>query len=196
MTGSSGAGVYLHYFKDGPPSIKLGRPSFAGMGRMVLASPALPWPTWGRRARCDRQTGLFLGAEKECLGRENAVDSTFAFFVLSRSGGTTQVRGLPNHLMPAMVRKVGGFTFQGNGNLSIERPSAKPARAGGGPGPTTHQPGPDYHHWPWHADTAFPAAHPAHLVGKLRSLSGNPRRWWHALQETMTELTYELVQPV
>lgn len=96
--------VYLHYFKDGQPSINWLDPSFAGM-KLVIGDALHSITSLGTKGvRLDANG--FLGLEK------------------NDNGGPAWSEGHPlsvaaNHLIASMVRKVGGFTFQ-ELNLSIE----------------------------------------------------------------------------
>ena len=97
--------VYLHYFKDGQPSINWLDPTFAGM-RLVIGDALHSLGHLGAAALRLDANG-FLGVEKSAQG-----------------GAPAWSEGHPlseavNHLIASMVRKVGGFTFQ-ELNLSIE----------------------------------------------------------------------------
>jgi trehalose synthase len=97
--------VYLHYFKDGQPSINWLDPTFAGM-RLVIGDALHALGHLGAGALRLDANG-FLGVEKSTDG-----------------GGPAWSEGHPlseavNQLIASMVRKVGGFTFQ-ELNLSID----------------------------------------------------------------------------
>jgi trehalose synthase len=97
--------VYLHYFKDGQPSINWLDPTFAGM-RLVIGDALHSLGHLGAGALRLDANG-FLGVEKSTDG-----------------GGPAWSEGHPlseaaNQLIASMVRKVGGFTFQ-ELNLSID----------------------------------------------------------------------------
>jgi trehalose synthase len=97
--------VYLHYFKDGQPSINWLDPTFAGM-RLVIGDALHSLGHLGAGALRLDANG-FLGVEKNTDG-----------------GGPAWSEGHPlseaaNQLIASMVRKVGGFTFQ-ELNLSID----------------------------------------------------------------------------
>ncbi|MFT3834030.1 MAG: maltose alpha-D-glucosyltransferase [Micropruina sp.] len=104
--------VYLHYFKDGQPSINWLDPTFAGM-RLVMGDALhslLDLGSGGLRLDANG----FLGVEKN-------------------AGGPAWSEGHPlsqaaNQLIGSMVRKVGGFTFQ-ELNLGIDD-IAETAQAG------------------------------------------------------------------
>ena len=97
--------VYLHYFKDGQPSINWLDPTFAGM-RLVIGDALHALGDLGAGALRLDANG-FLGVEKSAEG-----------------GAPAWSEGHPlsdavNQLIASMVRKVGGFTFQ-ELNLSID----------------------------------------------------------------------------
>jgi trehalose synthase len=95
--------VYLHYFKEGQPSINWIDPSFAGP-RLVLGDALQSLTDLGTGGLRLDANG-FLGIER-------------------RAGATAWSEGHPlaaaaNHLIASSVRKVGGFTFQ-ELNLSMD----------------------------------------------------------------------------
>ncbi|WP_420175069.1 maltose alpha-D-glucosyltransferase [Luteococcus sp. OSA5] len=89
--------VYLHYFKDGQPSINWLDPTFAGM-RLVMGDALHSLLDLG-------SGGLRLDANG-FLGVEKSVDQAPAW---SEGHPLSQAA---NQLIGSMVRKVGGFTFQ------------------------------------------------------------------------------------
>ena len=96
--------VYLHYFKEGQPSINWLDPSFAGM-RLVIGDALHSLGDLGSGALRLDANG-FLGVEK------------------SADGSPAWSEGHPlseaaNQFIASMVRKVGGFTFQ-ELNLTID----------------------------------------------------------------------------
>ena len=97
--------VYLHYFKDGQPSINWLDPSFAGM-RLVIGDALHSLTDLGTGGLRLDANG-FLGAEKTA-----AEDST----AWSEGHPLSEAA---NHLIASMVRKLGGFTFQ-ELNLTID----------------------------------------------------------------------------
>src|SRR5262245_25395536 len=97
--------VYLHYFKDGQPSINWLDPSFAGM-RMVIGDALHSLTDLGTGGLRLDANG-FLGAEK------TASEDTAGW---SEGHPLSEAA---NHLIASMVRKVGGFTFQ-ELNLTID----------------------------------------------------------------------------
>jgi trehalose synthase len=97
--------VYLHYFKDGQPSINWLDPTFAGM-RLVIGDALHALGDLGAGGLRLDANG-FLGVEKSAQG-----------------GAPGWSEGHPlsdaaNQLIASMVRKVGGFTFQ-ELNLSFD----------------------------------------------------------------------------
>jgi trehalose synthase len=97
--------VYLHYFKDGQPTINWLDPTFAGM-RLVIGDALHSLGHLGAGALRLDANG-FLGVERSADG-----------------DGPAWSEGHPlsdaaNQLIASMVRKVGGFTFQ-ELNLSID----------------------------------------------------------------------------
>lgn len=96
--------VYLHYFKEGQPSINWLDPSFAGM-RLVIGDALHSLGDLGTGALRLDANG-FLGVEKSAEG----LPAWSEGHPLSEAA---------NHLIASMVRKVGGFTFQ-ELNLTID----------------------------------------------------------------------------
>jgi trehalose synthase len=97
--------VYLHYFKDGQPSINWLDPTFAGM-RLVIGDALHSLGHLGAGALRLDANG-FLGIERSADGEGPAWSEGHP---LSEAA---------NQLIASMVRKVGGFTFQ-ELNLSID----------------------------------------------------------------------------
>ena len=161
--------VYLHYFKEGQPSINWLDPSMTGP-RLILGDALQSITDLGSGGLRLDANG-FLGIER-------------------RAGSTAWSEGHPlvpaaNHLISSMVRKVGGFTFQEQ-NLSIE---AIKATADTGPDLSyDFVTRPAYHHALLTGDTEF-------LRLTLREgmrLGIDTGSLVHALQNH-DELTYELV---
>jgi trehalose synthase len=88
--------VYLHYFKEGQPSINWLDPSFAGM-RLVIGDVLHSLADLGSSALRLDANG-FLGVERSTEGPAWSEGHP-----LSEAA---------NHLIASIVRKVGGFTFQ------------------------------------------------------------------------------------
>jgi trehalose synthase len=97
--------VYLHYFKDGQPTINWLDPTFAGM-RLVIGDALHSLGHLGAGALRLDANG-FLGIERSTDGDGPAWSEGHP---LSEAA---------NQLIASMVRKVGGFTFQ-ELNLSID----------------------------------------------------------------------------
>lgn len=96
--------VYLHYFKQGQPSINWLDPTFAGM-RLVIGDALHSLGDLGSHALRLDANG-FLGVEKSAEG----LPAWSEGHPLSHAA---------NHIIAGMVRKVGGFTFQ-ELNLTME----------------------------------------------------------------------------
>jgi trehalose synthase len=161
--------VYLHYFKEGQPSLNWLDPTFAGM-RLVIGDALHSLSDLG-------STALRLDANG-FLGVEKSVD------------GPAWSEGHPlseaaNQLIGSMVRKVGGFTFQ-ELNLAIDDIKS------------TSQRGPDlsydfvnrpaYHHAIATGDTEFLRL----TMNEARRIGVDAASLVHALQNH-DELTYELI---
>ena len=163
--------VYLHYFKDGQPSINWLDPTFAGM-RLVIGDALHSLGTLGAGALRLDANG-FLGVEKS-----------------AERGAPAWSEGHPlseavNQLIASMVRKVGGFTFQ-ELNLSIDDIKQTSLR-----GPDLSYDfvnRPAYVHALATADTEFLRL----TLNTALRLDLQPIRLVHALQNH-DEMTYELV---
>ncbi|MDT5071446.1 MAG: hypothetical protein QOH82_766, partial [Mycobacterium sp.] len=163
--------VYLHYFKDGQPSINWLDPTFAGM-RMVMGDALHSLTDLGTGALRLDANG-FLGVEKSAA-----------------EGSPAWSEGHPlseaaNHLIASMVRKVGGFTFQ-ELNLTID--DIREIGEAGADLSYDFINRPAYQHALATGDTEF-------LRLTLRTsieLGVDPASLIHALQNH-DELTYELV---
>jgi trehalose synthase len=163
--------VYLHYFKDGQPSINWLDPSFAGM-RLVIGDALHSLTDLGTGGLRLDANG-FLGAEKTA-----AEDST----AWSEGHPLSEAA---NHLIASMFRKVGGFTFQ-ELNLTID--DIREIGEAGADLSYDFINRPAYQHALATADTEF-------LRLTLRTtleLGIDPASLVHALQNH-DELTYELV---
>jgi trehalose synthase len=162
--------VYLHYFKDGQPSINWLDPSFAGM-RLVIGDALHSLADLGSGALRLDANG-FLGVEK------------------STEGSPAWSEGHPlsqaaNHLIGSMVRKLGGFTFQ-ELNLTID--DIKQTSEAGADLSYDFVNRPAYHHALATGDSEF-------LRLTLRTslaLGVDPAGLVHAMQNH-DELTYELL---
>jgi trehalose synthase len=162
--------VYLHYFKDGQPSLNWLDPTFSGM-RMVMGDALHSLLDLGAGALRLDANG-FLGVEKGS----------------DQGAGWSEGHPLSeaaNQLLGSMVRKVGGFTFQ-ELNLSIDDIK------------TTSMSGPDlsydfvtrpaYHHALVTQDTEFLQL----TLREALAIGVDAASLVHALQNH-DELTYELI---
>ena len=173
VTGTDGVTrrwVYLHYFKDGQPSINWLDPTFAGV-RMVIGDALHSLADLGSGALRLDANG-FLGVEKSAEGMPG----------WSEGHPTSEAA---NHIIASMVRKVGGFTFQ-ELNLTID--DIRETSEAGADLSYDFVNRPAYHHALACGDTEF-------LRLTLRTsleLGVDPASLVHALQNH-DELTYELV---
>ena len=162
--------VYLHYFKEGQPSINWLDPSFAGM-RMVIGDALHALTDLGAGALRLDANG-FLGVEK------------------SAEGAPAWSEGHPlseaaNQLIAGMVRKVGAFSFQ-ELNLTID--DIRTMSETGADLSYDFVNRPAYHHALVMGDTAF-----LRLTLQLSQQAGvAPISLVHGLQNH-DELTHELV---
>ena len=162
--------VYLHYFKEGQPSINWLDPTFAGM-RLVIGDALHSLGDLGSGALRLDANG-FLGVERSAEG----LPAWSEGHPLSHAA---------NHVIAGMVRKVGGFTFQ-ELNLSIE--DIRDTGAVGADLSYDFVSRPAYHHA---LATGTPSSCGWRCVS--RSSSGvEPVSLVHGMQNH-DELTYELV---
>jgi trehalose synthase len=163
--------VYLHYFKDGQPSINWLDPTFAGM-RLVIGDALHSLGDLGAGALRLDANG-FLGVEKS-----------------TERGAPAWSEGHPlsdavNQLIASMVRKVGGFTFQ---ELNLSMDDIKSTSVRGPDLSYDYVNRPAYAHALATGDTEF-----LRLTLNLALRLGlQPIRLVHALQNH-DEMTYELV---
>jgi trehalose synthase len=163
--------VYLHYFKDGQPSINWLDPTFAGM-RLVIGDALHSLGHLGAGALRLDANG-FLGVEKS---PEHGAPAWSEGHPLSEA---------VNQLIASMVRKVGGFTFQ-ELNLSIDDIKKTSERGADLSYDFVNRPA--YAHALATADTEF-----LRLTLNAALRHGlQPIRLVHALQNH-DEMTYELV---
>lgn len=162
--------VYLHYFKEGQPSINWLDPSFAGM-RLVIGDALHSLGDLGSGALRLDANG-FLGVEKSAEG----LPAWSEGHPLSEAA---------NHLIASMVRKVGGFTFQ-ELNLTIDD-IAETSKAGADLSYDFVN-RPAYQHALAIQDTEFLRL----TLNTSLEFGVAPRSLVHALQNH-DELTYELV---
>ncbi len=162
--------VYLHYFKEGQPSINWLDPSFAGM-RLVIGDALHSLGDLGSGALRLDANG-FLGVEK------SAEDSP----AWSEGHPLSEAA---NQLIASMVRKVGGFTFQ-ELNLTIDDIKSSAERGADLSYDFINRPA--YHHALATGDTEF-----VRLTLNLAKEHGvEAASLVHALQNH-DEMTYELV---
>jgi trehalose synthase len=162
--------VYLHYFKEGQPSINWLDPSFAGM-RLVIGDALHSLGDLGSGALRLDANG-FLGVEK------SSEDSP----AWSEGHPLSEAA---NQLIASMVRKVGGFTFQ-ELNLTIDDIKSSAERGADLSYDFVNRPA--YHHALATGDTEF-----VRLTLNLSIQHGvEPASLVHALQNH-DEMTYELV---
>jgi trehalose synthase len=163
--------VYLHYFKDGQPSINWLDPTGAGM-RLVMGDALHSLHDLGAGAlRLD--ANAFLGVEKSGEGGAPAWSEGHP---LSEAA---------NQMIASMVRKVGGFTFQ-ELNLAID--DIKNTGECGADLSYDFVNRPAYHHALATGDTEFLRL----TLNTALRLGLQPISLVHALQNH-DELTYELV---
>ncbi|HET6918102.1 MAG TPA: maltose alpha-D-glucosyltransferase [Jiangellaceae bacterium] len=162
--------VYLHYFKEGQPSINWLDPSFAGM-RLVIGDALHSLGDLGTGGLRLDANG-FLGVERSAEG----LPAWSEGHPLSEAA---------NHLIASMVRKVGGFTFQ-ELNLTID--DIRATSEAGADLSYDFVNRPAYHHALATGDTEFLRL----TLSESLRLGVAPRTLVHALQNH-DELTYELV---
>ena len=162
--------VYLHYFKEGQPSINWLDPSFAGM-RLVIGDALHSLGDLGTGGLRLDANG-FLGVERSAEGMPAWSEG----HPLSEAA---------NHLIASMVRKVGSFTFQ-ELNLTID--DIRATSEAGADLSYDFVNRPAYHHALATGDTEFLRL----TLNESLRLGVAPRTLVHALQNH-DELTYELV---
>jgi trehalose synthase len=162
--------VYLHYFKEGQPSINWLDPSFAGM-RLVIGDALHSLGDLG-------SGGLRLDANG-FLGVEKSAEDSPAW---SEGHPLSEAA---NQLIASMVRKVGGFTFQ-ELNLTIDDIKSSAERGADLSYDFVNRPA--YHHAMATGDTEFVRL-TLNLAMRHRV---EPASLVHALQNH-DEMTYELV---
>ena len=163
--------VYLHYFKEGQPSINWLDPSFAGM-RLTIGDALHSLADLGTGALRLDANG-FLGVEKSAA-----------------EGNPAWSEGHPlseaaNHLIASMVRKVGGFTFQ---ELNLTMDDIREVGEAGADLSYDFVNRPGYHHALATGDADF-----LRLCMRTSLDTGiDPASLVHALQNH-DEMTYELL---
>jgi trehalose synthase len=163
--------VYLHYFKEGQPSINWLDPTFAGM-RLVMGDAL--------HSLLDLGSGALRLDANGFLGVEIAVDRDNPAW--SEGHPLSQAA---NQLIGSMVRKVGGFTFQ---ELNLTMDDIKNTSGAGPDLSYDFVTRPAYHHAFATGDTEF-----LRLTLRLGMQAGiDQASLVHGLQNH-DELTYELV---
>jgi trehalose synthase len=162
--------VYLHYFKEGQPSINWLDPTFSGM-KLVIGDALHSLGDLGTSALRLDANG-FLGVEKSAEGMP----------AWSEGHPLSQAA---NHIIAGMVRKVGGFTFQ---ELNLTMEDIRDTGAVGADLSYDFVTRPGYHHALATGDTEF-----LRLALNTALQTGvEPVQLVHGLQNH-DELTYELV---
>lgn len=162
--------VYLHYFKEGQPSINWLDPSFAGM-KLVIGDALHSLGELGSQGLRLDANG-FLGIEK--IGEEEAAWSEG--HPLSEAA---------NMVIAGTVRKLGGFTFQ---ELNLSMDDIHTMAKSGADLSYDFINRPAYHHALATGDTEFLRL----TLSSARELGIDPASLVHALQNH-DELTLELV---
>ncbi|HET9872195.1 MAG TPA: maltose alpha-D-glucosyltransferase [Propionibacteriaceae bacterium] len=162
--------VYLHYFKEGQPSINWLDPTFAGM-RLVIGDAL--------HSLGDLGTGALRLDANGFLGVEKSTEDAPAW---SEGHPLSEAA---NQLIASMVRKVGGFTFQ-ELNLTIDDIFNTSARGADLSYDFVNRPA--YHHAMATGDTEFLRL----TLNASREVGVEPVSLVHALQNH-DEMTYELV---
>jgi trehalose synthase len=162
--------VYLHYFKEGQPSINWLDPTFAGM-RLVIGDAL--------HSLGDLGTGGLRLDANGFLGVEKTVEGAPAW---SEGHPLSEAA---NQFISSMVRKVGGFTFQ-ELNLTINDIQQGSVRGADLSYDFVNRPA--YHHAMATGDTEFLRL----TLNLARDFGVEPVSLVHALQNH-DEMTYELV---
>ncbi|HNP70961.1 MAG TPA: maltose alpha-D-glucosyltransferase [Kouleothrix sp.] len=161
--------VYLHYFKEGQPSLNWLDPTFAAQ-RMIIGDALHSLDTLGARVLRLDANG-FLGVERRLQGPAWS------------EGHPLSLVG--NRLIGGMVRKAGGFSFQ-ELNLTVDDIAAM--SQGGADLSYDFITRPAYHHALLTGDTEFLRL----MLRTMHEYSIDPASLIHALQNH-DELTLELV---
>ncbi|WP_229660000.1 maltose alpha-D-glucosyltransferase [Tersicoccus solisilvae] len=169
-TGQVRRWVYLHYFKDGQPSLNWLDPTFSGM-RLVMGDAL--------HSLLDLGTGALRLDANGFLGVEKGVEEAAGW---SEGHPLSEAA---NQLIGSMVRKVGGFTFQ-ELNLSIDDIHSTSSIGPDLSYDFVTRPG--YHHALVTGDTEFLRL----TLRQAQEIGVDQASLVHALQNH-DELTYELV---
>ena len=162
--------VYLHYFKEGQPSINWLDPSFAGM-RLVIGDAL--------HALADLGSGGLRLDANGFLGVEKTAEDSPAW---SEGHPLSEAA---NHMIASMIRKMGGFSFQ---ELNLAMDDIKSMGESGADLSYDFVTRPGYHHALVTGDTEFLRL----TLNLARDLGIDPASLVHALQNH-DELTHELV---
>jgi trehalose synthase len=162
--------VYLHYFKEGQPSINWLDPSFSGM-RLVIGDAL--------HALADLGAGGLRLDANGFLGAEKSAEEEPAW---SEGHPLSEAA---NHLIASMIRKMGGFSFQ---ELNLAMDDIKTMGASGADLSYDFVNRPAYHHALVTGDTEFLRL----TLNTSLTLGIDPASLVHALQNH-DELTHELV---
>jgi trehalose synthase len=162
--------VYLHYFKEGQPSINWLDPSFAGM-RLVIGDAL--------HALADLGSGGLRLDANGFLGVEKTAEDAPAW---SEGHPLSEAA---NHLIASMIRKMGGFCFQ---ELNLGMDDIKAMGETGADLSYDFVTRPGYHHALVTGDTEFLRL----ALNLSREIGIDPASLVHALQNH-DELTHELV---
>ena len=162
--------VYLHYFKEGQPSINWLDPSFSGM-RLVIGDAL--------HALADLGAGGLRLDANGFLGAEKSAEEEPAW---SEGHPLSEAA---NHLIASMIRKMGGFSFQ---ELNLAMDDIKTMGASGADLSYDFVNRPAYHHALVTGDTEFLRL----TLNTSLKLGIDPASLVHALQNH-DELTHELV---
>src|SRR3954463_3957087 len=170
VDGVSRRWVYLHYFKEGQPSINWLDPSFSGM-RLVIGDAL--------HALADLGAGGLRLDANGFLGAEKAAEDEPAW---SEGHPLSEAA---NHLIASMVRKMGGFCFQ---ELNLSMDDIKSMGESGADLSYDFVSRPAYHHALVTGDTDFLRL----TLNTALGMGIDPASLVHALQNH-DELTHELV---
>src|SRR5215207_1548817 len=162
--------VYLHYFKEGQPSINWLDPSFSGM-RLVIGDAL--------HALADLGAGGLRLDANGFLGAEKSAEEEPAW---SEGHPLSEAA---NHFIASMIRKMGGFSFQ---ELNLSMDDIKTMGASGADLSYDFVNRPAYQHALVTGDTEFLRL----ALNLSREIGIDPASLVHALQNH-DELTHELV---
>ena len=162
--------VYLHYFKEGQPSINWLDPSFSGM-RLVIGDAL--------HALADLGAGGLRLDANGFLGAEKSAEEEPAW---SEGHPLSEAA---NHFIASMIRKMGGFSFQ---ELNLSMDDIRTMGASGADLSYDFVNRPAYHHALVTGDTEFLRL----TLNLAQDMGIDPASLVHAMQNH-DELTHELV---